>query len=276
MESRAAKMTWSPVAFRRSGKLDAMIDDEVKALQRDPRPPREGTENPELELRTYGRRRGHGLSTRQRQLLADVLPRLKLDLSQPCLDAAMLVEPPSRETWLEIGFGGGEHLVWQASRHAEIGLIGCEPFIDGVVKVLDAVERAGLVNVRVHDDDARQVLRWLPPASIGRVFILFPDPWPKKRHHKRRLMAPATLGMLARVMRPGAELRFASDIAGYVRSALLAVAEEGSFEWPASTADDWRIRPDDWPQTRYEAKALAAGRRCSYFRFQRRPYGAAT
>lgn len=227
-----------------------------------------------FELRTYGRRRGHGLSARQEGLLSTVLPRVGLDLSRPCPpDAGALFSPPVRETWLEIGFGGGEHLVWQAQSRTDVGLIGCEPFIDGVVKVLDVVERTGAPNIRIHADDARLVLRWLPPASIARAFVLFPDPWPKKRHHKRRLLVPATLAMLARVMPPGAELRFASDIESYVESALVAIAEEGSFEQTAQSLAEPRLRPADWPSTRYEAKALAAGRQSVYLRFRRRQPG---
>ena len=127
--------------------------------------------------------------------------------------------------WLEIGFGGGEHLIWQAKANAQVGLIGCEPFRDGIVKALGAIEAEKIGNVRLHAEDARPVLRWLPKASIGRTFILFPDPWPKKRHHKRRLVSEATLAQLARVMRPGAELRIATDIGDYARWILEADPE---------------------------------------------------
>jgi len=138
------------------------------------------------------------------------------------------------------------------------------------VKVLGAVEAQKTANVRLHADDARAVLRWLPEASIRRAFILFPDPWPKKRHQKRRLVSAAMLRELSRVMAPDAELRLATDIGDYARWMLLAVREEGSFAWEPAGPSDWRLRPLDWPQTRYEQKALNEGRRCAYFRLRRR------
>lgn len=231
----------------------------------------------EHELRSFGRRRGRKLSPRQQALVDTLLPRLALDLSQPMpAPLAGLFAGSVRDVWLEIGFGGGEHLLWQAKAHPDVGLIGCEPFLDGVVKVLSAVDDAAvagtgaLANVRLHADDARPLLRGLPDGQIGRAFILFPDPWPKARHQKRRLVSESTLRELARAMRPGAELRLGTDIADYARVMLLAIRQEGSFRWTAESPADWLQRPADWPQTRYEAKALAAGRRCHYFRFERK------
>lgn len=224
------------------------------------------------ELRSFGRRRGRKLSPRQQGLVEGRLREVSVDLSRPAPQPlTRLFGSPVRETWLEIGFGGGEHLLWQARAHPEVGIIGCEPFLDGVVKVVSAMDESGteLGNVRLHPDDARPLLRWLPDASITRAFILFPDPWPKARHQKRRLVSEATLRELARVMAPGAELRLGTDIADYARWMLIAVAREGSFAWTASAPSDWRERPADWPQTRYEAKAVAAGRRCNYFRLRR-------
>jgi tRNA (guanine-N7-)-methyltransferase len=159
--------------------------------------------------------------------------------------------------------------VWQARANPDAGLIGCEPFEDGVVKLLSAIETEGIANVRVHADDARALLRLLPAASVDRIFILFPDPWPKTRHQKRRLISMPTVGDLARIARPGAELRIATDIAPYARSILLTIREQGCFRWMAACADDWRRRPADWPQTRYEVKAPRDGRRCYYLRFER-------
>jgi tRNA (guanine-N7-)-methyltransferase len=227
--------------------------------------------DPRRDLRSYGRRRGRKPSTRQAALLDGLLPDVVLNLSDPPPGSlGTLFAPPVREVWLEIGFGGGEHLLWQAAQHPDIGMIGCEPFEDGVVKVLRAIEERGTANIRLHPDDARAVLRWLPEASIRRAFILFPDPWPKKRHQKRRLVSPATLRELARVMAPGAELRLATDIGDYARWMLLAIREEGSFAWEPAGPSDWRLRPADWPQTRYEQKALKEGRRSAYFRLRRR------
>jgi len=224
-----------------------------------------------LGERSFGRRKGHKLSPRQSELVASLLPCLQPDLNAaPPEPLEGLFQAPVEDVWLEIGFGAGEHLIWQAKAHPQVGIIGCEPYINGVAKVLASVAEDGLDNVAIHPDDALALLDWLPPASIGRVFVLFPDPWPKRRHRKRRLLQEQTIGALARVMRPGAEIRFATDIGDYARTALLAFMRESSFTWTARRPGDWRERPHDWPQTRYEAKAIAAGRRCSYFRFQRR------
>jgi tRNA (guanine-N7-)-methyltransferase len=224
----------------------------------------------EHDLRSYGRRRGRAPSARQAALWQNALPRVALDLSQPVpARLGELFAPPAADVWLEIGFGGGEHLLWQARHNPSIGVIGCEPFHDGVIKVLSGIEEERLANVRLHADDARPLLRRLSAASIGRVFILFPDPWPKARHHKRRLVSAATLGELARVMRPGAELRIATDDAQYARWMLLTVVGQPNFAWTATGPADWRQRPCDWPPTRYEQKAQKAGRRCYYFCFRR-------
>lgn len=229
-------------------------------------------------LRSYGRRRGRGLSARQQGLLDSCLPTLALDLDQPApSDLRELFGGADQQSinefddvWLEIGFGAGEHLIWQACQNPRIGCIGCEPFVDGVVKVVTAVQETGLGNVRLHADDAREVLAWLPNAVIGRVFVLFPDPWPKARHKKRRLIAPEFVLELARVLRPSGEFRFATDIADYARTGLTAIMQSGAFSWPAAGPADWRNRPADWPPTRYEEKAQAAGRKRYYFRFVRR------
>lgn len=202
--------------------------------------------------------------------MSELLPRVGVDLAKPApLEIERLFEPARSAVWLEIGFGGAEHLIWQARVNPSVGFIGCEPFEDGLVKALSAIEEDGISNLRVWGDDVRPLLRWLPDASLGRVFILFPDPWPKTRHQKRRLFSPALLSELARVMRPGAEVRLATDIGDYVRTALMAVAAAPAFRWTAEGPQDWRVRPDDWPGTRYEAKAEREGRRRYYFRFVR-------
>lgn len=222
------------------------------------------------DLRSYGRRRGRKFSPRQERLLAEELPRLAIDTDRPKpTSAADLFSSRVRDVWLEIGFGGGEHLNWQAQQNPDVGLIGCEPFLDGVVKVLNSVHDGRLENVRLFADDARPLLRWLPQSSIGRVFILFPDPWPKARHRKRRLVSPPLLGLLARIMKPGSELRIATDIGDYARTVLLAARVAPTFRWLANRPSDWRERPPDWPQTRYEQKALAASRKPVFLRFQR-------
>lgn len=223
----------------------------------------------EHELRSFGRRHGRKLSPRQARLLDDLLPRVAVDLASPSSLQATELFPKASDVWLEIGFGGAEHLIWQAEHNPGVVIIGCEPFEEGVVKALAAVEDKGLENIRLHADDARPLLRWLPEASIGRAFVLFPDPWPKKRHAKRRLVAAPLLDMLARVLRPGAELRIGTDIGDYARTMLIAFAAEARFRWLADGPADWRQRPADWPETRYEAKADREGRRRYYLRFVR-------
>ncbi len=229
---------------------------------------------PTAELRSFGRRRGRKASDRQRNLLTTLLPRVGVDVArlaaEPGAGLADLFGKQCAQIWLEIGFGGGEHLIWQARANPAVGVIGCEPFEDGVVKVLDAIDREAIGNVRVLADDARPLLRALPEASIDRAFILFPDPWPKRRHQKRRLVQPPLVAELARVMKPGAELRIATDIADYAHTALLAVCGNSQFHWTAAEPADWRTRPADWPPTRYESKATREGRRSYYFRFCRR------
>jgi tRNA (guanine-N7-)-methyltransferase len=219
-------------------------------------------------LRSYGRRKARPLSGRKEQLLGELLPRLRLDLrSEPPSPLTRLFDVPVREVWLEIGFGSGEHLLSQAERHPEIGFIGAEPFINGVASLLGAIETRKLTTIRVHDSDAREVLPWLPTSSIGAAFILFPDPWPKKRQRKRRLISQETITELARILQRGALLRFASDDADYAGEALFLLSRSGAFAWQAESASDWRIRPPDWPETRYERKALAAGRKPVYLGF---------
>ena len=192
-------------------------------------------------LRSFGRRRARRLTDRQKALLDDELSGMALDVTTPPPGGVgSLFARPVKACWLEIGFGGGEHLLWQAARNPDIGFIACEPFIDGVVKVVDGAVTAGLDNIRIHADDARDVLPWLPEASIERAFILFPDPWPKARHHKLRLVEPRFLAALSRVEAPGGELRLATDINDYARQMLLAARREASFVWLARSPADWR------------------------------------
>jgi len=186
-------------------------------------------------------------------------------------DPRTLFDPPAETVWLEIGFGGGEHLAAQAEAHPAIGLIGCEPFVNGIVSALGHVARRGLANVRLWPDDARLLLDRLPAGSLDRIFVLFPDPWPKARHHKRRLIAPATLDRLAEIMADRAELRLATDDASYLAWMLEHVTAHPAFAWTARRPADWRERPPDWPATRYEAKARKAGRAPAFLRLERRP-----
>ena len=220
----------------------------------------------------YGRRRGRPLRPGRRELIETLLPRLDIVLDPAGLPLAPagLFPFPCRAVWLEIGFGAGEHLLAQARAAPEVGFIGCEPFINGVANVLAAVEAGTLANIRIFRDDARLLLARLPDAAIGRAFVLFPDPWPKARHHKRRIVAPGPVADLARILADGAELRIATDDPDYKGWILAHVLGSGAFDWTARRPADWRERPADWPETRYEAKARAGGRVPSFFRFRRR------
>ena len=220
-------------------------------------------------LRTFGRRRGHRLRQARSVLVEALLPALRLPSTGP-LDPDSLFATPKRSFWLEIGFGGGEHLAAQAQAHPDVGFIGCEVYVDGVASLLRHVDHLGLGNVRLHDGDAREVLDRLPDGSLERAYLLFPDPWPKVRHHKRRFVAKPVLDALARVLANDGLLIFASDHTEYARWTLERVTGHADFRWLAASPADWR-RPVDWVETRYEAKALAAGGRCTYLLFARRP-----
>ena len=220
----------------------------------------------------YGRRRGRPLRIGQRERQAHLLPRLSFVLPETGpLDPFGLFDFLPEQSWLEIGFGGGEHLAAQAEHCPEIGFIGCEVFENGVARLLGEIDHRGLRNIRIFADDVRPLLAGLAPRSIGRVFILFPDPWPKPRHHKRRLVAPATLDRLADIMIDGAELRLATDDPSYLSWMLEHVTEHPAFSWTARRPTDWRDRPADWPATRYEEKARRAGRAPAFLRFVRSP-----
>ena len=227
---------------------------------------------PDHRTRLYGRRRGRPLREGRRRIADELLPRLAIALPQRGhLDPFALFPTRPGAVWLEIGFGGGEHLAEQAECHPGLGFIGCEVFENGVARLVAEVAQRGLHNVRVFTDDARLLLDVLPPASIGRVFILFPDPWPKARHHKRRLIAQSTLDRLAEIMCDDAELRLATDDPGYLDWMLQQTTTHPDFAWLARRPADWRERPPDWPPTRYEEKAVAAGRTPAFLRFSRRP-----
>lgn len=218
----------------------------------------------------YGRRRGKKLRAGQEALLDTLLPRILVEVppEPQMIDLAALFGG-ARDVWLEVGFGAGEHLVWQAEHHPDVGLIGCEPYINGVAKCLAHIERTGVTNVRLFTDDARFVMQALPPQSLGRAFVLFPDPWPKTRHHKRRFVQRSNLDVLARLLKPGAELRLATDDPSYLPWMVEHACLHPAFEWLAERPADWRGRPEDWPGTRYEQKMLA-GHKPVFLRLRRR------
>jgi tRNA (guanine-N7-)-methyltransferase len=217
-----------------------------------------------------GRRRGRKLSPRQESLLKSLLPRLSLDLAQPIADPACLFPDRPTAVWLEIGFGGGEHLAAEALAHPGIGYIGCEIFLNGIAKVLALIERHQLPNVRLYNGDARTVIEALPPKSLNGVYLLYPDPWPKRRHHTRRFLSSDMLARLTRVMHPGAELRFATDIDDNAAWTLARVLRSPDFVWAPLSASDWQRPWQGWTGTRYETKALRDGRRPAYFTFRRK------
>ena len=217
--------------------------------------------------RLYGRSRGKPLRAGQERLLAEALPRFEIAPEALWRGDAFGVEPP--EIWLEVGFGAGEHLIAQAKAHPEIGFIGCEPFLNGVAAALAGVERERLANVRLRRGDAEALLEAAPGAYFARVFVLYPDPWPKRRHHKRRLVSAAVVHTLARTMRPGAELRFATDVDDYSGWTLRRFLASGDFRWRAARAGDWRAPWPDWRPTRYEAKAKRERRDSVYLTFVR-------
>ncbi len=222
--------------------------------------------------RIYGRRQNHRIRPARKRLLEARLPEIEIKVPADGLtidlDAVFQTPRPRRRFWLEIGFGGGEHLAEQAATFPDVGLIGCEPYVNGVARLLSLIGDAD--NVRVVIDDARLLLEALPPASLDRIFVLFPDPWPKARHQKRRVVNPETLADMARLLMPGGELRLATDIMSYARPMLEGVLADGHFDWLAERPGDWRERPADWPATRYEEKARQAGRTPVFFRFRRR------
>ena len=204
-------------------------------------------------------------------LLQTLLPKVAVRLppaGEP-LTGERLFGVPVADLWLEVGFGGGEHLAWQAAQHPHVGFIGCEPFVNGVAALLRQVDERGLRNVRIHADDAGDILVRLADASIGRCFVLFPDPWPKRRHWRRRFIQRETLDQLARTLRDDAELRLASDDPGLVDWMLRLTRDHAAFLWTAARARDWRQRPADWPATRYEEKRLRG--MPVFLRFRRRP-----
>jgi tRNA (guanine-N7-)-methyltransferase len=222
-------------------------------------------------LRSFGRRHGRVLRDWEEVVFRDVLPacHLKLPPGEALLQAATL-QAGKRDLWMEIGFGGGEHLAAQAKQHPDICFLGCEPFDKGVAKLLRTIQTECLNNIHVFMDDARLLLSRLPDASLGRVFILFPDPWPKARHNKRRLVQPYLLSLLARTIRPGGELRMASDHADYVQWMLEVMQSQEAFEWTARGPEDFLMPPGDWVPTRYQEKTEAQGRKPTFLRYCRR------
>lgn len=225
------------------------------------------------DARFHGRRRGRKLRAGQERLLETYLPDIQIavPLDGTVIDPAGWFSTDAREVWLEIGFGAGEHLVWQATNNPDVGIVGAEPYLNGVARLLSAIETDRPGNVRVLADDVRPLLQAMADGTLARVFILFPDPWPKLRHHRRRLINTQLLDTLARLMGDGAELRVATDDQDYLVWILRHLQGHPDFSWTASCADDWRHRPADWPDTRYEDKNRSGGPGSTFLRYLRIP-----
>ena len=218
----------------------------------------------------FGRRKGHKLKARQAALFDTLLPRLALDLGTAAPGDLCDLFNDVDEVRLEIGFGGGEHLIGEAERHPRSGFIGVEPFVNGMAKALAAIEARQFANIRLHHGDATDLLHWLPRGGLAGVDLLYPDPWPKRRHWKRRFVQDQSAAELSRVLAPGGELRFASDIADYVAWTLVRLLRAPDFIWTAEQAGDWCKPWRDFEGTRYEAKAKRQGRVPCYLVFRRK------
>jgi tRNA (guanine-N7-)-methyltransferase len=226
-------------------------------------------DDPKRSRAFFGRRKGHALKPQQAALFDSLLPRLALDLRGPApADLATLFPGGTDAVRVEIGFGGGEHLVAEAERFPSTGFIGVEPFLNGMAKALAAIAARNLKNVRLHFGDAIFLLHWLPAASISRLDLLYPDPWPKRRHWKRRFIQDSTIGEIARILSLGGEFRFATDWPDYSAWTLQHLLRSADFEWTAERADDWRQAWPGFTRTRYEAKAKREGRAPCYLIFR--------
>ncbi|WP_416796418.1 tRNA (guanosine(46)-N7)-methyltransferase TrmB [Ciceribacter azotifigens] len=218
----------------------------------------------------FGRRKGKPLREQQLERMGNLLPALRVDLSAPSPERLEELFPvPVERLRLEIGFGGGEHLVHRATETPSTGFIGVEPFVNSMAKLLAEVEARELRNIRLYDDDATALLDWLPDASLDQIDLLYPDPWPKKKHWKRRFVSQANLARFHRVLKPGGLFCFASDIDTYVNWTLVHCRDHGGFEWTARNAADWKTPFTGWPGTRYEAKARREGRGSAYLTFRK-------
>lgn len=224
--------------------------------------------DPTTIRRLYGRSKGHRLRARQQALFDELYPKVAVPEEGP-LDVRRLFGD-ERPLELEIGFGSGEHLAAQAEARPGTGFIGCEPFLNGVVGALGHVRDRGLANVRLHMGDALDVLERLPDASLERVYLLHPDPWPKARHAKRRMVNDGPLDLIAAKLKPGGEFRLGTDDPTYCRWSMMVMDRRADFDWLADRPADFLARPTDWPETRYEAKARRKGHEVWYFRYLRR------
>jgi tRNA (guanine-N7-)-methyltransferase len=229
-----------------------------------------GQRPPDQSRAFFGRRKGHKLRPNQARLIDTLLPRLAIDLAQPApADLQTLFPDPVTDVQLEIGFGGGESMIAQAESLPRRGFIGVEPFVNGMAKALAAIESKDLRNVRLHFDDAVSLIAWLPEKSLARIDLIHPDPWPKRRHWKRRFVQDEMVPRFARILRPGGEFRFVTDIADYAAWTLQRFIRSSDFEWTAQCADDWRVAWPGFTRTRYHAKAAREERPSCFLVFRK-------
>jgi tRNA (guanine-N7-)-methyltransferase len=243
------------IAARDPGNRDASSDDDVAVHPR-------GS--------FFGRRKGHKLRLHQADLIEHLLPRLALEVAKPSPpDLGKLFDPPADDIRLEIGFGGGEHLIAEARAFPKVGFIGCEPYVNGMAKILTQIEAHNIGNVRLFAGDAAELLAWAPPRSLKRIDLIHPDPWPKRRHWKRRFVQDSTVAAMARALKPDGEFRFVSDIDTYCAWTLAHLTRSSDFVWTAERASDWRLPWADYTITRYGVKAEREGRQAAYLRFRK-------
>ena len=230
--------------------------------------PEDGAAHPHGSF--FGRRKGHRLRAHQADLIEHLLPRLALDIGTPHPpDLAGLFDSRADAVRLEIGFGGGEHLIAEAKAFPDTGFIGCEPYVNGMAKILTRIEANNITNIRLFAGDAAELLAWAPARSLTRIDLIHPDPWPKRRHWKRRFVQDASVAALARALKPDGEFRFVSDISDYCAWTLAHLSHSPDFVWTAERASDWRLPWADYTMTRYGAKAEREGRQAAYLRFRR-------
>lgn len=227
--------------------------------------------------RLYGRRKGKPLTDRRQSLIDELLPAIEVPIPEnftaaqaaPALDLVTMFGPTIDQYWLEIGFGGGEHLADQARANPRTGIIGCEIFINGVASLLAHLDEGNMQNVRIFREDARLLLPQIPDGSLDKLFLLFPDPWPKSKHWRRRFVQQDNLDEVWRMLKPGGEFRVGTDDPGYQRWTMSQMVARNDFDWQAKGPSDWLVRPNDWPPSRYEQKAIKEGRTPCYFRFHK-------
>ncbi|MBO4223012.1 tRNA (guanosine(46)-N7)-methyltransferase TrmB [Bradyrhizobium neotropicale] len=233
-------------------------------------PSRDQERDPHAQGSFFGRRKGHRLRAHQADLIEHLLPRLALDIASPApASLTELFDDNIEDVRLEIGFGGGEHLAAEARAFPNIGFIGCEPYVNGMAKILTQIEAHNIGNIRLFAGDAAELLAWAPSGSMRRIDLIHPDPWPKRRHWKRRFVQDATVAAMARILKPGGEFRFVSDIDDYCAWTLWHLMRAPDFTWTAERASDWQAPWPDYTMTRYGAKAEREGRKATYLRFRR-------